>query len=101
MSADEQRLLNLLSVEKLNKSMTTFYGFSAFFLILITINKNMDYTKLSDIEVEGIDYADYPDFCDAYISDAKLNGINLTDKELELLNENSQFVYECVEKHIY
>ena len=61
----------------------------------------MNYEKITDIEIDGIDYADYPDFCDAYISDAKLNGIPLSDNQLDLLNENSEFVYQCVENHIF
>ena len=27
----------------------------------------------SDFEVDGIDTADYPDFCDAYIENARIN----------------------------
>ena len=28
----------------------------------------LDYSKVHDIEVDGIDTRDYPDFCDAYIA---------------------------------
>ena len=31
----------------------------------------LDYTKIEDVEVDGIDTSDYPDFCDAYIATAK------------------------------
>lgn len=44
---------------------------------------------------------DAPDFVDAYISYATRNGVPLTDEELDELNEDSQFVYECVINRIY
>lgn len=46
--------------------------------------------KIIDLEVDNLDYKDYPDFCDAYFS----YGIyadtlqELTDSELEELTEN-------------
>ena len=27
----------------------------------------MDYQKINNIEVDGVDMSDYPDFCDAFI----------------------------------
>jgi hypothetical protein len=30
----------------------------------------LDYTKIEDVEVDGIDTSDYPDFSDAYIAAA-------------------------------
>ena len=60
-----------------------------------------DYQYLSDIEVDGIDYSDYPDFADAFISSAKYHGLELNDKLLDKLNEDRDFVYEQVIKHIY
>jgi len=47
---------------------------------------NIDVNKLQDIEVDGIDRSDYPDFCDAYISAASYEGRPLTDDELDWLN---------------
>ena len=50
-----------------------------------------------NIELDGIDTKDYPDFVDAYISYAEYQcGTELNDLELEALNENSDFVYEQV-----
>lgn len=47
--------------------------------------KELDY---SSIEIEDIDTKDYPDFADAFISHAKWNnGVELTDEELDELNE--------------
>ncbi len=55
---------------------------------------------VTDIEIEGIDGSDYPDFCDAYISNATWEdtGEALTEEELDKLNENGEFVYEQVWK---
>ena len=59
--------------------------------------------RICDIEVDGIDYSDAPDFCDAYISAATWEdtGEPLTEAELEELNEDSDFVYEQVQKYLY
>jgi len=62
---------------------------------------NLDYSKISDVEVDGIDTRDYPDFCDAYISYAEYDGREMTDEELDVLNEDSDFVYSAVENHLY
>ena len=61
----------------------------------------MDLSKLTNIEVDGIDTTDYPKFCDAFIASADYNGKPLTDKELDKLNEDSDFVHSCVEDSIY
>ena len=52
--------------------------------------------KLTLIDVDGIDTADYPDFCDAYICYAEIEGRPLTEVELDEVNEDRDFVYECV-----
>lgn len=62
----------------------------------------MDLTKITDVEVDGVDYDDYPDFCDAYISSAKLNGVEMTEEELEELStEHPDFVYETVINYLF
>ena len=47
-------------------------------------------------DIEGIDYRDYPDFCDAYISKAEINSREMTEDELEELNEDKDFVHQEV-----
>jgi hypothetical protein len=47
---------------------------------------------LTDIEMGGVDGADYPDFCDAYVESAELDGIPLTGEELDSIS--SDFIYE-------
>ena len=66
----------------------------------------LDYSKVHDIEVDGIDTRDYPDFCDAFIAHATIeleDGTfrDATDAELDELNEDSDFVYAQVESHLY
>jgi hypothetical protein len=47
---------------------------------------------LTDIEMGGVDGADYPGFCDAYVESAELDGIPLTEEELDSIS--SDFIYE-------
>jgi len=54
----------------------------------------LDYNKIDNIEFDGIDHNDYPDYCDAYITSADYDGIPMSDEQLDELNENSDFVYE-------
>ena len=61
----------------------------------------MDYKKIDNIEVDGIDTKDYPDFCDAFIASADYDGEPMTDSQLDELNEDSDFVYECVQNHLF
>lgn len=55
--------------------------------------KTMDYKKIDNIEIDGIDTKDYPDFCDAYISSADYDGKPMTDKQLDELNEDGDYIY--------
>jgi hypothetical protein len=45
--------------------------------------------KVVDVEIDGVDPTDYPDFCDAYFSMAiyEDTGEELDDADLELLSE--------------
>jgi hypothetical protein len=59
------------------------------------------YAKIESVEVEGIDPSDYPDFSDAYISYAEIDGREATEEELDELNDDSHFVYELVWKQLF
>ena len=66
----------------------------------------MDYSKIDDLEVDGIDPLDYPDFCDACIARATIENDDgttrdATDQEIEEMNEDRDFVRDCVEKWLY
>lgn len=56
----------------------------------------MNTEKIDNVEIEGIDFKDYPDFCDAFIVSADYNGIPLTDDEINKLNDNSEFIHEKI-----
>lgn len=61
----------------------------------------MNYKLIDNIELDGIDTNDYPDFCDAFIVSADYDGKPMTDEQIDLLNEDSDFIYECVQKYLF
>jgi hypothetical protein len=61
----------------------------------------IDYTKIESVEVEDIDTRDYPDFSDAYIGYAEIDGREATDEELEQLSEDRDFVYEMTFNQLF
>jgi hypothetical protein len=61
----------------------------------------LDYKKITNVEVDGVDMSDYPDFSDAYISNADYDGVPMTDEQLDELNENGDFVYEAATDSIF
>ena len=56
----------------------------------------IDFKKVEVIEVDNINHYDYPEYCDAYISEANYNGKPVTDEQLDEINDNDQFRYESV-----
>ena len=56
----------------------------------------LDYDKISNVQVEGIDTNDYPDFCDAFIASADYGDREMTEDELEVLNQDGCFINEAV-----
>jgi hypothetical protein len=61
----------------------------------------IDFSKITDVELDGIDTKDYPDFCDAFVSNCTYKGKDATDEELDIINEDSDFVYGCVQEQLY
>ena len=61
----------------------------------------LDYSKIDDVQVEDIDKRDYPDFTDAFISSATYDGRDMTEAELDVLNDDIDFVYEAVRATLY
>jgi hypothetical protein len=61
----------------------------------------MKTSKITNIEIDGIDTKDAPDFCDAFILSADYNGVPMTDDQLDEINENSDFVYDKVLDSLY
>jgi len=58
----------------------------------------MNYKLITNVEVDGVDIKDYPDFCDAFISSADYNGEPMTEFQLDQLSDD--FVHEQVLKSI-
>lgn len=73
------------------------------FVPTLTINiMKIDVNKLENIEVDGIDTRDYPDFVDAFISYAEMDGVELTDEQLDELNDNyPELIYDCVINRLF
>ena len=60
----------------------------------------IDLTTVDNVEID-YDTKDYPDFADAYITSADINGIEATDAELDALNKDSEFVHECLMEQLF
>jgi len=62
----------------------------------------IDLSLVDNVEIDGIDYNDYPDFCDAFISNADYNGEPMSDDMVDYINENyPDYVYEQVINKIF
>ena len=61
----------------------------------------MEYKKITNVVFEGIDYNDAPDFVDAFVVGANYLGEVMTEKQLELLNENSDLTYDLLLNFIH
>lgn len=62
--------------------------------------------KYIDIELDGINTKDYPDFCDAFISSASVlmdngNIREATEKELDELNQDNSYIYDLVIERVF
>jgi hypothetical protein len=64
----------------------------------MTINLNL----IDNVVIAGIDYKDYPDFCDAYIAEADYKCQPMTQEMLDDLNTDYRdFVHEQVYSHLF
>ena len=57
---------------------------------------DLDYSLIDNIIFGGIDFDDYPDFCDAYIESADYNGREMTEAELEIINEDIGYWHDDI-----
>lgn len=63
---------------------------------------DFDIKKVGHLQFEGIDHGDYPDYCDAYVVGGDYDGRELTDEEVDLINdEYRDFMYEKLMNHIF
>jgi hypothetical protein len=64
--------------------------------------KDFDITLVENVEVEGVDMADYPDFCDAFIVAADYDGVPMTEDQIVQMEEDyPDWKYEQVENSLY
>lgn len=61
----------------------------------------LDYSKITDVEVVNIRHYDAPDYVDAFIESASYEGREMSEDELDLLNEDSSYIYDCVIAKLY
>ena len=61
----------------------------------------IDFKKVEVIEVDGINHYDYPDYVDAYISEADYDGKPMSDEMLDEINDDDQFRYESVMEYLH
>ena len=57
--------------------------------------------EIDSVVIDGLDTRDYPDFCDAFICDAKVEGRQATDEELDQMNDDGEFRYDQVMESVY
>ena len=62
----------------------------------------IDFELIDNVVVNGIDYSDYPDFCDAYVAEADYDGKPMSDEMIEVINyDYTDFVLEQVYSHLF
>lgn len=61
----------------------------------------MNLDQVTNVQVAGIDMRDYPYLCDSFIESATYCGKPMTDEQLDELNDDSDYVHECVMNHLF
>ena len=56
----------------------------------------VEYTKSTNVVRDGLHHWDYPDYCDAFIDSADYDGKEMTDEQLDDLNEDYELIHELV-----
>ena len=64
---------------------------------------DLDYSKISNVEIEDVLMYDYPDFCDAFISSADYGDEPMSEEMIDYLNDNDNgFINETIfENQLY
>lgn len=58
----------------------------------------LDFKKIDNLEFDGIDFSDYPDFVDAYLVSADYDGKEMTEEQIDYINDEH---YEFVNEQAY
>jgi len=56
----------------------------------------LDFSQLTDVDFNDVDHNDAPDYVDAYVSRALYKGFPATQDEIDVINENSEFVHDSL-----
>ena len=64
--------------------------------------KNFNLDLVDNVDIEGVDMAHYPDFCDAFISAADYDGKPMTEGQIIQMEEDyTDWRYEQIENSLY
>ena len=55
-----------------------------------------EFNKITNVVLEGLHHWDSPDYCDAFIDSADYDGREMTDEQLDNLNEDYELIHELV-----
>ena len=66
--------------------------------IIQETNMKIDFNKIDNMEFDGIDFADYPDFVDAFLVAADYDGKELTEEQIDYINDAH---YDFVNEQVY
>lgn len=61
----------------------------------------LNYSKITNAKIVNIRMYDAPDFVDAFIESATYDGREMLDVELDLLNEDTDYIYQKIMEHLY
>jgi hypothetical protein len=61
----------------------------------------MEYSKIDNVQIADVDPSDYPDFSDAYVESADYDGEEMTEDQLEELNEDREFVNDAAHDSLF
>ena len=61
----------------------------------------LEFKRISNVEFEGVDTSDAPDFCDAFVVSAYYDDEPMTQDQIEELNDDSAMVYDLLIDYLY
>ena len=61
----------------------------------------LDTRKLENVVMADVQMFDFPDFVDAYVEYAEINGVELTDVQYDEVNENYEFLQQSAYESLY
>ena len=61
----------------------------------------LDTRKLDNVVMADVQMFDFPDFVDAYVEYAEVNGVELTNAQYDEVNENYEFLQQSAYESLY